>query len=151
MFNTTTKKGGIEITLDQAKKLLAMFQERGKRPEVQPVVDENREVIGWNFPTEDGSVIFAPPTTFPWVAHERNTWLHRYMTTKAPVTLRKWQGHGKDDVVVELPIGSRVKIVMASRFGDIGITDELTVEHGYHARIPLDELDAKFENFSMNP
>ena len=34
-----------------------------------------------------------------------------------------------DDVT--LKAGCRVKVVMASRFGDVGITDDLTVENGY--------------------
>lgn len=118
------------------------------------VRDGNREIIGFDFPCEDGSVIRVGPTFYPWVAHERNTWPHRYMTTKVPVVLKKWnQKHPVDENTTEetLPVGSRVKIVMASRFGDVGITDDLTAEHGYHARVSLEELDKQFEQFSNEP
>jgi hypothetical protein len=40
--------------------------------------------------------------------------------------------------------GKRVRVVMASRFGDLGITHDLTAEHGYELRVAVDELD----NFS---
>ncbi len=32
------------------------------------------------------------------------------------------------------PAGTKVKIIMASRFGDVGLTDDLTVENGYKYR-----------------
>lgn len=129
----------------------AKFKKDGKAFECNVVKDGNREIIGWDYPCEDGSIIRVGPLFHPWIAHERNTWPHRYMTAKVPVTLRKWQGHGKDDVVTELPIGTKVKIVMVSRFGDVGLTDDLAAEIGYHVRVPIDELQAKFENFSMEP
>jgi hypothetical protein len=37
--------------------------------------------------------------------------------------------------------GTPVKIVMVSRFGDVGITDNLKAEHGYHARVTFDQLE----------
>lgn len=40
--------------------------------------------------------------------------------------------------------GQRVRIVMASRFGDVGITTNLTTEHGYHKRVAV----AALSNFS---
>ena len=36
--------------------------------------------------------------------------------------------------------GKRVRIVMASRFGDVGITPHLNHEHGYVERVYLSEL-----------
>ena len=136
----------------------AKFEKDGKRFQCNPVKDANRQIIGWDYPCEDGSVIRVGPLFHPWIAHERNTWPHRYMTTKVPLSLRIWNGHhwkkaGHADEYTEkpLPIGTRVKIVMASRFGDVGITDDLTAENGYHLRVPIDELQAKFENFSMEP
>ncbi len=89
-----------------------------------------------------------------WTPHVHEDWPFRYMTTKVPVTLHKWnQRHPVESntSAVELPIGTRVKIVMASRFGDVGITDDLTAEYGYHARILIDDLDKQFENFSEQP
>lgn len=43
--------------------------------------------------------------------------------------------------------GRRVRVVMASRFGDVGITTDLTAEHGYDQRVMLPELTA----FSATP
>lgn len=89
-----------------------------------------------------------------WTPHVREDWPFRYMTTKVPMELYKWnQKHPVDDntSVVDLPIGTRVKIVMASRFGDVGITDDLSAEYGYHNRIPIEDLERKFENFSDQP
>lgn len=40
--------------------------------------------------------------------------------------------------------GQRVRVVMASRMGDVGITPNLEAEHGYEDRVFIDEL----ENFS---
>ena len=34
----------------------------------------------------------------------------------------------------------RVRVVMASRFGDVGITTNLEAEHGYEARVPVESL-----------
>tara|TARA_R110000851_G_scaffold220626_2_gene373488 strand:+ start:188 stop:460 length:273 start_codon:yes stop_codon:yes gene_type:complete len=40
--------------------------------------------------------------------------------------------------------GKRVKAVMASRFGDIGVTETLDADRGYSARVMVSELS----NFS---
>lgn len=36
--------------------------------------------------------------------------------------------------------GKRVRVVMASRFGDVGITSKLHAEHGYSHRVSVHEL-----------
>ncbi len=36
--------------------------------------------------------------------------------------------------------GQRVRLVMASRFGDVGITTQLHHENGYETRVSVDEL-----------
>jgi hypothetical protein len=36
--------------------------------------------------------------------------------------------------------GKRVRVVMASRFGDVGITEDLSAEYGYSKRVFLPEL-----------
>ena len=36
--------------------------------------------------------------------------------------------------------GERVRVVMASRFGDVGVTRELDREHGYETRVWVGEL-----------
>jgi len=129
----------------------AKFEKDGKRFECDPVRDANRQIIGWDYPCEDGSVIRVGPLFHPWIAHERNTWPHIYMTTKVPLTLTIWNGHGKEDTLKPLPIGTRVKIVMVSRFGDVGLTDDLAAETGYHIRVLIEELNEKFSDFSMDP
>lgn len=129
----------------------ARFEKEGKRFECNPVKDANRQIIGWDYPCDDGSVIRVGPLFHPWIAHQRNTWPHVYMTTKVPLTLRIWNGHGKEDTLKPLPIGTRVKIVMVSRFGDVGLTDDLAAENGYHIRVLIEELNEKFSDFSMAP
>ena len=52
--------------------------------------------------------------------------------------VKRCRGHGIPEESVVLKKGQRVKIVMASRFGDVGITDDLTAENGYIHRIPID-------------
>jgi len=43
--------------------------------------------------------------------------------------------------------GERVRLVMASRFGDIGITTNLDKNRGYQKRVSVDELT----NFGKSP
>jgi hypothetical protein len=43
--------------------------------------------------------------------------------------------------------GERVRVVMASRFGDVGITSNLDMDHGYEARVAVADLT----NFSETP
>lgn len=56
---------------------------------------------------------------------------------KEDVEGRSWNGHGADPEFTPLPMlkGSKVKVVMTSRFGDVGITPDLTVQRGYQARV----------------
>ena len=44
-------------------------------------------------------------------------------------------------------LGKRVRLVMASRMGDVGITDQLDDTHGYQKRVYLEELS----DFSTDP
>ena len=37
--------------------------------------------------------------------------------------------------------GNRVRVVMASRLGDVGITENLSAENGYSKRVYVEELD----------
>lgn len=128
---------------------LAYQAEKGLKLYCQPF-RRNGQIVAWDYPF-DGIILRVGPLLHPWIPHEPNTWPHHYMTAKVPVTLRIWNGHGKDDTERVLPIGTRVKIVMCSRLGDVGITDDLTAGLGYHARILITELEEKFENFSMDP
>lgn len=78
-----------------------------------------------------------------WVPHKAETWPWRIATLREPVELSTWHGHfAKPEFTYRtLPVGSKVKIVMASRFGDVGITDNLDAENGYGARVDLRVLE----------
>lgn len=68
---------------------------------------------------------------------------HKVFRLREDVTGRDWHGHGADPEFTDhlLPKGSLVKVVMVSRFGDCGITDNLTAENGYIARVCPELLD----------
>jgi len=61
----------------------------------------------------------------------------KIVTLKVDTPFARWQGHGKDPEYIRgtWPAGTQVKVVMESRFWDIGITDDLEAENGYDARI----------------
>lgn len=151
-----------EITLEQGKLLLAEMKKAKKKPDISCFTSKGelkkspfvRDIAAWGLHCEDGSILKAPATLIPWVPHERATWPFCYMTTKEPMTLHIWNQRRHDEPEYTdkpLPVGTRVKIVMVSRFGDVGITDDLTAENGYHLRVNIDELEQKFENFSNEP
>lgn len=54
--------------------------------------------------------------------------VHENVSQHGPITAMK------------LDAGTRIRVVMASRFGDVGITSDLTAEHGYMARVDVDML-----------
>lgn len=63
---------------------------------------------------------------------------HAYVTTTRPLPMRRWNGrHPVDEntVVDTIPAGATLKIVMASRLGDCGLTDDLNASHGYGLRL----------------
>lgn len=80
------------------------------------------------------------PMDHGWRPHKPETWAYRYATLRNPLTMRHFMGHDKPDHEVPMIVGSRVKIVMVSRLGDVGITEDLTAENGYGARVMLDDL-----------
>ena len=68
---------------------------------------------------------------------------HAYVTITRPLVLKKWNGKHHPSVEAnmtyeEKPAGTTLKIVMVSRFGDCGLTDDLNAEFGYHVRVDLD-------------
>lgn len=87
-----------------------------------------------------------------WVPHERETWPFIFLTCKQPLTFHIWNGHDhKHKGLPEytdriVPVGATVRIVMVSRFGDVGLTDDLTAEYGYHARSSFKDVPSMFEN-----
>lgn len=158
----TTEQKIRDITLEDANDLLAQMKTLGLKPEVSCFTSNGelkkppfvRDIAAWGLHCEDGSILKAPATLIPWVPHERATWPFRYMTTKEPMTLKIWNQRrpGEPEYTEKvLPVGTRVKIVMVSRFNDVGITDDLTAETGYHLRIDIPDLQQKFENFSNEP
>lgn len=70
---------------------------------------------------------------------------HAYVTTAKPITMHKWQGHGVKPEFIdkEVPVGSTLKVVMISRFGDFGLTDDLQADHGYHSRVEFESTTIK--------
>lgn len=78
-----------------------------------------------------------------WVPHQPETWPWRIGRLKKSVIFQIWHGHNATPQFTERKVaaGSTVKIVMVSRLGDVGITDDLTADHGYHARLPLKEIE----------
>jgi hypothetical protein len=79
-----------------------------------------------------------------WVPHKPETWTFRYACLRKDRTLEHYLGYSKggEPQFREVPCeaGQRVKIVMVSRFGDVGITEDLNAEVGYGARVQLDDL-----------
>jgi len=77
-----------------------------------------------------------------------------YVTTAEEVTLKKWNGrHPAENEsnweIAVIPPGKTLKIVMVSRFGDCGLTDDLNAINGYHLR--LDFNDSSIVNIRRNP
>lgn len=74
-----------------------------------------------------------------WVPHEREHWPFHYATVSAPVFMSHYLGYWVGGLpameTYTIPAGSTVRVVMASRFGDVGITDRLEDETGYGARV----------------
>ena len=68
--------------------------------------------------------------------------LHKIYLLKEEVIGRDWHGHGTDPEFTPhvMAKGSKVKVVMCSRFGDVGITPNLDAEYGYIARVDPEEL-----------
>lgn len=56
------------------------------------------------------------------------------------VYLGTWSKGNPDMQRVPLKAGSRVRVVMASRFGDVGITHNLKAFKGYCKRVPVSAL-----------
>jgi hypothetical protein len=79
-----------------------------------------------------------------WVPHKPETWTFRFACLRKERTLEHYLGYSKDGKPqfreVPCEAGQRVKIVMVSRFGDVGITEDLNAENGYGARVLLDDL-----------
>lgn len=86
-----------------------------------------------NLPTND-------PYALGWLPHKPSTWTHRIAKLRAPTAMRLYTNGTPEFVDKLCPAGTRVKIVMVSRFGDVGVTEDLTADVKYTARVTLDEL-----------
>jgi hypothetical protein len=69
--------------------------------------------------------------------------LERRATAKLTkdVHTTRWQGHGKKEKKITLQAGSKVKVVMASRLGDVGITNIMNAHNGYIYRVQCVEAE----------
>ena len=78
-----------------------------------------------------------------WVPHHPETWPFRFAKLRYDVVFHDWHGHSAVPEFTDriVPAGTAVKIVMVSRFGDIGITTDLNAEFGYGARVFLSALE----------
>ena len=143
------------LTIDEARLLL------DQNPSLRATAerDDKGRICSWFFKgaTPDLDHRCEDPKLFPWVAHERSTWPWLFMTSKVPLEMRvPSQSPGaksrreafRNDETTTIPAGTRFRIVMASRLGDVGLTTDLTAEHGYTIRVPIEDLYNKFENFS---
>lgn len=85
------------------------------------------------------------PMDLGWMPHRPETWKYRFASLRKPIVMSHWMRQSDDKgnpMFHEVPLeaGHRVKIVMVSRFGDVGITEDLEAENGYAARVALDDL-----------
>lgn len=77
--------------------------------------------------------------------HHPETWPWLFGRLKRPVIMQTylgyWNSSGPEVERRTIDAGTLVRIVMVSRFGDVGITDDLNATYGYHARVLLKDLD----------
>ena len=80
-----------------------------------------------------------------WIPHKPETWPTRFGELQSDTQFSKYLGRFDDNGPVmerwTAKAGTTVKIVMVSRFGDVGITEDLASERNYRARLTLDKLD----------
>lgn len=87
-----------------------------------------------------------------WGKKLRHQDTHAFVTTTEPLPLRRWNGnhpYDENTTTSTVPAGATLKIVMVSRMGDVGLTDDLTANNGYCLR--LDWEDAAMTNIRRNP
>jgi hypothetical protein len=67
---------------------------------------------------------------------------HAYVTTTEPLPMTDWNGrHPVEENTTKrtIPAGSTLKVVMVSRFGDCGLTDDLAADNGYGLRLDWED------------
>jgi len=83
------------------------------------------------------------PLDHGWLPHKPETWPYKFARLKKPVEMwhfKGWRDNEQQFDKVACASGQLVKIVMVSRLGDVGITEDVTAENGYGIRVPLDDL-----------
>jgi hypothetical protein len=84
------------------------------------------------------------PAAHGWIPHRPDTWPYKFARLKSVGEMNhytgKWEGNEPQFEKVAVNAGQLVKIVMVSRFGDVGITENLTADVGYGMRVQLDDL-----------
>lgn len=81
-----------------------------------------------------------------WSPHKPETWPVRYGELKEETKFSWYKGYwDSNGAVMEesvVPSGTTVKITMVSRFGDVGVTTDFSVDRGnYGARVYLEQLE----------
>jgi hypothetical protein len=82
------------------------------------------------------------PMDHGWMPHKPETWPYKFARLKKPGEMWHYRGYSNDKGEPEFDkvsceAGSAVKIVMVSRLGDVGITEDLSAENGYGMRVDL--------------
>lgn len=75
-----------------------------------------------------------------YTAKELHLQANAYVTTTQELPMTEWNGRHpveKNQTTRTIPAGTTLKIVMVSRFGDCGLTDDLEAEYGYGLRLDL--------------
>lgn len=85
------------------------------------------------------------PMDHGWVPHKPETWQYHFARLRTPTEMWHYKGYSNASSEPQFdkimcPVGQLVKIVMVSRLGDVGVTEDLTAENGYGARLLLDDL-----------
>ena len=77
---------------------------------------------------------------------------HGYITTAAPVPMGSKDGKGPwgGNPARIIPAGQTLKIVMVSRFGDAGLTDNLEADYGYEVRLDWEDAAMKDIRLTRN-
>jgi hypothetical protein len=75
-----------------------------------------------------------------WLPHRPETWPAYYGELPEDTVFYDFNQRTRETTKRTVPAGTTVRIVMASRFGDVGITDDLSRERGYGSRLCPEQL-----------
>lgn len=91
------------------------------------------------------------PMDHGWQPHKPETWQYHFARLREPAEMWHYKWYSAANMEPQFdrmpqfdrimcPAGQLVKLVMVSRFGDVGVTEDLTAENGYGARVMLADL-----------